>query len=284
MANGHLAPKRVIEGQATKISRTIHVMDYDAVHDEIISSNPQAGAILIYRGGAGGDEAPIRVIQGPKTRLIFPHTVSIDTKHGEIFVGDLARRSVLVFARDAVGDVSPLRELTPDGYYGIVGTAVDPERNLLVLTSRLPQARDGALLIYNRTDNGNVKPRGIITGPKTGVLKPWDVEVHGGKIFVALLSTTYRALYDGITVRPGLTDNTEIKSPWTSGRMGFIGVWDIYDNGDVPPRAVIKGPVTGLVHPGGLAVNVKAGEIYATDSVRNGLFTFLVPEFFKDMK
>jgi hypothetical protein len=280
MANGSFAPKRVIEGQATKMGRTIHVMAYDPIHDEIITSNPQAGAILVFRGLANGDEAPIRVIQGPKTGLVYPHTVSIDTKNGEIIVGDPGRRGVLVFPRDANGDVSPKREVSPPCVW-IVGTTVDVETDTLVVSCRMPQGRQGALLTYNRTDTGKTKPKTVITGPKTGVLSPWQIETHGGKIFATLLSTTYQALYEGLSKRPGVADDTVIKSPWTSDRMGFVGVWKITDNGDIPPRALIRGPVSGLVHPGGLALNVHDGEIYVADSVRNGLFTYLVPEFFK---
>ena len=54
----------------------------------------------------------------------------------------------------------------------------------------------------------------------------------------------------------------------------------ITDNGDVAPKAVIKGPLSELIHPGGIALNVKDGEIYASDSVRNAVYTFLVPELF----
>jgi len=35
------------------------------------------------------------------------------------------------------------------------------------------------------------------------------------------------------------------------------------------------------VHPTGLTLNPKNGEIYATDSVRNGLFCFLAPDWFQ---
>jgi hypothetical protein len=48
----------------------------------------------------------------------------------------------------------------------------------------------------------------------------------------------------------------------------------------VPPRAMIKGDNTFLVHPAGVAINPKTAEVYATDSVRNGLFTFLSPKLF----
>ena len=72
-------------------------------------------------------------------------------------------------------------------------------------------------------------------------------------------------------------------SPWDPDRTGFIGVWGIDDNGDVPPRGVIKGPATGLVWPAGVAINPKNQEIYAIDSVSNALFMFKMPEFFVKM-
>ena len=45
----------------------MHDIRYDAVHDEIIVPVPYAQAILTFRGGANGQEGPIRIIQGMKT-------------------------------------------------------------------------------------------------------------------------------------------------------------------------------------------------------------------------
>ena len=282
LANGNLVPKRIIEGQETKISRTIHEMDYDAVHDEIIVTNPQAGAILTFRGDAEGNVPPARIIQGPKTKLIFPHAVSVDPVNNELIAADPGRKSILVFKRDAVGDVSPVRELTPKAeFFWIVGTAVDAERDLLVVALRYKVGGQGALFIFNRTDQGVAEPRAVITGPKTNILSPWQVETHGGKIFAALANNVYKAYYEGVDQRRGVGKNYEISSPWRTDVLGFIGIWDITDNGDVAPKAVIKGPLSELIHPGGIALNVREGEIYASDSVRNAVYTFLVPELLK---
>lgn len=266
------------------MSRTIHEMDYDPVHDEIVVTNPQAGAILVFRGAANGNEPPIRIIQGPKTNLFFPHTVSVDPKNNEILVGDPGKRSVLVFPREASGDVSPVRVLTPKTGFWIVGTAVDPEHDLLVVALRLRVGGQGALYVYNRTDSGDANPRAIITGPKTGILSPWQIEIHDGKIYAALANNVYRALYEGVNQREGVPKDVEILSPWRSDVLGFIGVWDVTDAGDIAPRAIIKGPVSEMVHPGGVALNAKDGEIYSSDSVRNAVYTYLVPEFFENKK
>ena len=54
------------------LSRTMHDIRYNAVDDEILVPNPFSNAILIFRGGANGQEAPIRIIQGPNTELNGP--------------------------------------------------------------------------------------------------------------------------------------------------------------------------------------------------------------------
>ncbi len=70
------------------------------------------------------------------------------------------------------------------------------------------------------------------------------------------------------------------EDPWNDPNLGFIGVWRITDKGNTPPLAKLGGPFSGLLHPTGLAINPKDGEIYVSDSIRNGLFTYLVPDFF----
>ena len=43
----------------------MHGFSYDPIHDELVVNSPLAQAILTFRGGANGEEAPVRVIQGP---------------------------------------------------------------------------------------------------------------------------------------------------------------------------------------------------------------------------
>src|SRR5258707_8232040 len=135
MANGNMAPKRVITGQGSKLGRTIHGLAYDPVHDEIVVPNALADAILIFRGSANGDEPPIRVIQGPCTKLVTPHSVSLDLEHGEILVASLTGKRINVFRWDANGDVAPVRMITGSqtelGH--LVGIAVDAKRNLMAV-------------------------------------------------------------------------------------------------------------------------------------------------------
>jgi hypothetical protein len=277
----------VIQGQSTRLSRTTHGIAYDATHDEIVAPNPLAAAVVIFRGGAAGEEAPARTIQGARSGLSRPETVAVDEVNGEIFVGDPGDRRVLVYKRDADGDTAPVRTIQGDKtkLLQIVGIAVDPVRNLLVVStySRLAGGITG-LLIFNRTDAGNVAPLRVIAGPKTGVtrLRQIGLDPETGRIFVAAINNEYLPPYDVDKPRAGLAPDLDLPSPWNTGSEGFVGVWnDTGDDGDVAPHSIIKGRSTGIVHPAGVTFNAKDGEVIAPDAVWNGLFTFLKPELFR---
>jgi DNA-binding beta-propeller fold protein YncE len=279
LANGDAAPTRLITGQNTLLGRTIHGLAYDPARDEIVAPNALADAVLVFRAGASGAEHPLRVIQGPHTHLVTPHAVSLDLQNREILVASLTGRRINVFRGDADGDATPVRVVEgPKTELGhVVGLAVDPERNLLAV------ANTHEILIFDRTDNGNVPPRARIAGPKTGITdEPWQMEFHRGRIFVAASNHLHENLYEGVTLRP---DAKEVPDdPWLNPVLGFLGVWNITDKGDVAPLAMIRGPFSGLLHPVGLALNPKAGEIYLSDSVKNGVLSFLVPQFFEQDK
>jgi len=265
----------MITGQNTLLGRTIHGLAYDPTRDEIVAPNALADAILVFRAGGTGAERPLRVIQGPHTHMVTPHAVSLDLRNREILVASLTGRRINVFRGDANGDATPIRVIEgPKTELGhVVGLAVDPERNLLAV------ANTHEILIFNRTDNGDVAPRARIAGPKTGMTdEPWQMEFYRGRIFLAASNHFHENLYEGVTLRADAKDVPD--DPWLNPILGFMGVWNITDEGDVAPLAMIRGPFSGLIHPVGLALNPKDGEIYVSDSVKNGVLSFLVPQFF----
>ena len=275
LANGNAAPTRLITGQNTLLGRTIHGLAYDPTRDEIVAPNALADAVLVFRAGGTGAERPKRVIQGPHTHMVTPHAVSLDLRNREILVASLTGRRINVFRGDANGDATPIRVIEgPKTELGhVVGLAVDPERNLLAV------ANTHEILIFNRTDNGDVAPRARIAGPKTGMTdEPWQMEFYRGRIFLAASNHFHENLYEGVTLRADAKDVPD--DPWLNPILGFMGVWNITDEGDVAPLAMIRGPFSGLIHPVGLALNPKDGEIYVSDSVKNGVLSFLVPQFF----
>jgi DNA-binding beta-propeller fold protein YncE len=275
LANGNAAPVRAITGQNTLLGRTVHGLAYDSARDEIVVPNALADAVLVFRADAAGAQHPVRVIQGPRTHLVTPHAVSLDEQNREILVASLTGRRINTFRDDAHGDATPVRVIEgPKTELGhVVGLAVDPQRNLLAV------ANTHEILIFNRTDNGDVAPRARIAGPKTGITdEPWQMEFYKGRIYLAASNHFHQNLYEGVTLKP---DAKEVPDdPWLNPILGFMGIWNITDNGEVAPLALIRGPFSGLIHPVGLALNPQAGEIYVSDSVKNGVLSFLVPQFF----
>ncbi len=276
LANGNAKPTRVIAGQTARVSRTMHGIFYDPTHDEIVVPVALGGAVLTLPGGADGGAPPLRVLQGPATGLVLPDTLYVDVAHDEMIV-DSGDDSVLVFPRTATGNTAPIRKLggPKTQIRNIYGMSVDSVHNLIVVANRVDlggrESSDG-ILIFNRTDSGDVAPRAVIAGPRTGIIKIRQVVVdeERGQIFATIKNNFEN--YEFSDERP---------TPWNPDRTGFIGVWSVNDNGDVPPRGVIKGPATGLIWPAGVAINPKNHEVYTIDSVSNALSMFHMPELFR---
>jgi hypothetical protein len=247
-----MAPIRVIEGGKTRLARTSHAVAFDEKNDEIVVPNPFAEAVLFFRGAASGDEAPIRSIQGPRTLLEDNDELAIDSVHGEVIVP--TRQAILVFSRLANGDVAPLRIISgPKTLLNKArGIAVDPINNIIAIGNRDPNG----ILIFNRTDQGDVAPRRIISGPKTGIYATKGFSVNPAR----------RQLIATVEAR-GVQVNRNVGE-------SFVGVWNYTDNGDVPPRAILKGPSTMLIAPRGAVLNLKNQEMYVIDKVQNGFFAF----------
>src|SRR5213594_2067481 len=110
----------------------MHGLTYDEIHDEFTVPQQFTQAILTFAGGAEGETAPLRVIQGSRTRLEAPDRVAVDAVNNEIFVpeGD----KVLVFDRMANGNVAPKRAIEgPDVGRGMDALAIDPVNDLLIV-------------------------------------------------------------------------------------------------------------------------------------------------------
>jgi hypothetical protein len=262
LAEGGAEPVRKIEGQRSLLGRTMHGIAYDSVHDEFTIPQQFGQAILTYRGAAHGEERPIRIIQGPHSRLRAPDHLDVDTVHNEIFVPE--KGAVLVFPRDGEGDVAPIRVIEgPDTMLGgDEPLAVDPVHDLLIVGAAAEKGQ-ARLLIFNRTDSGNVKPRAVIGGPKSHLNAfggPFAVYPPKGEIIVSVRGT----------------------GPYAdmSSDEAYVGIWSINDRGDVPPRMTIGGPKGVLRMPRGIALDVKNKNMLISDKRLNAVLTFHFPELF----
>jgi 6-phosphogluconolactonase (cycloisomerase 2 family) len=114
-------------------------------------------AITVHARTARGDAAPLRTIQGPRTRLALPDGLWRDARSGELFVANTADDSILVFARDASGDVAPLRVLKGPATQikGPVGVSIDAKTDELWVASW----DNHIAAVFPRLAQGNVAPR-----------------------------------------------------------------------------------------------------------------------------
>jgi DNA-binding beta-propeller fold protein YncE len=127
-------------------------------------------SIRIYSRTANGDASPVRVIQGPKTRLDLPMKIVVDSVHNEIFVANSGASSILVFSRTANGDVAPMRTIEgpATGLKKPVGLYVDVKNDEVWATS--PESHKAT--VYRRTANGNAQPLRTLRGAPEGTPTP----------------------------------------------------------------------------------------------------------------
>jgi hypothetical protein len=139
---------------------------------------------------------------------------------------------------------------------------VDPIRDLIGVGT------NNGVLVFNRTDNGNVKPRAIIKGPDGNfriTSKGWIVSSIGGR----------GDDDDVVVVRrgAGAGDGGGRRRRLPSG----IYAWHITDNGDVPPAYVLTNP-KGAIGGGRVALNPNQKEVIIGGRLAVEVYSF--PEIF----
>ena len=190
-AEGKEVPHRYIQGPKTKLVDP-HGIFVDTVNDEIVVSNHHSAheiatgvvaddvgfryelkstghyepsSVTVYSRTAEGDVAPLRIIQGPKTKLNLPLGVVVDTKRNVILVANDQSHEVLAFSRTAQGDVAPLYILAgpATGLKNPGAFFFDTVNDELWVTNW----GDHSVNIYPADARGNVAPaRTIRTAPK----------------------------------------------------------------------------------------------------------------------
>lgn len=258
----------------------MHRLEYDEVHDEIVVPQPISQAVLTFRGGAEGNEAPIRVIQGPLTQLMYPEKLTIDTVNNEIFVPTYGGNAILVFSRLANGNTAPIRVLKgmkPTGAGRHL--AVDPVHNLLFVQGKPASASDEESAVFGPSGPGRGQStgedgeRGVLVFERTaqGDAKPLGfLDSEGGHIYVD----------------PARNQVLAVGAAGTGADRGFyVSVWDVNERGGPgfsPKRWLLKGP-EGMLHPMsamGSWVDPKNKAVYIGHKPYNAVMTYSFPEIF----
>jgi len=261
LADGNAKPIRAIAGQKSLVSRSTHGIAYDEKHDLFMVPQMYAQAILFYKGDADGDVAPIRIIQGPKTMLQNPDHLAFDSIHDEIFVPQGNR--ILVLPGDGNGDVAPVRVLEgPDTELTGGSVGVDPVNNLLIAVANDRSLGRGRtkLLIFDRTAQGNTKPKGVIGGPHSeliGTQAPFAVYPPKQEVIIGMYG-------------PGELGTED----------SYFGVWSLKRLGDAPPLWKFGGPHGIIRQPRGVTLDVAHKSVIVTDKRVNAVLTWYFPEMF----
>ena len=126
---------------------------------------PGSGAFLppsitVYPLKASGDTPPVRVIQGPLTRLNWPAHISLDIERNELFVANTITDEILVFRATDRGNVAAIRALKGSRTYlkNPHGVLVDVKNNELVVAN----FGNHSSTIYSRNASGDTPPLRII--------------------------------------------------------------------------------------------------------------------------
>jgi DNA-binding beta-propeller fold protein YncE len=232
-------------------------------------------AISVFKKGAKGGEAPIRVVQGDRTKLQDPHGMALDTKNKLLYVtnhgsvhqvrasppgqgksrrrenppnwpltredvvpgsGQMLPPSITVYSKDASGDAPPLRVIQGPK------TQLDWPTGIAVdpENDELFVANDGgnSLLVFRASANGDVAPIRVVKGPKSLISNPTGVylDTRNHELWVASFGNHTAAAYNPTA------------------------------NGDTPPIRVIRSapanrPVPGMGNPHPIAYDSKREEI-----------------------
>jgi 6-phosphogluconolactonase (cycloisomerase 2 family) len=123
-------------------------------------------SITVYPLEGSGNIAPLRVIEGPKTRLNWPAAMYMDEERQELLVANDADDSILVFAAGASGDVAPVRFIRGDktAIKNPTGVHIDFKNNEIVVANM----GNHSATVYPRNAHGNVAPLRTIRNAPAG--------------------------------------------------------------------------------------------------------------------
>ncbi len=255
LANGQAAPLRVISGQNTRVSRSLHGVAVDPVNNEILIPSTLEDAILVFNRLDNGDLAPQRVIQGPSTGINKPQGIAVDTVNNEIALVNEVTPSVTIYGRLASGNIAPLRTITSADFSKPVGVAIDTVNNEIVVTNDGGDGGVSAVLVFPRTGNGLLAPTRTISGASTMLDKTRQLQVDmtNGEYIVTTQG-------DRAVVPPV---------------FGALLVWNRLDTGNVAPKRFIRDAgVSAVRHPRSVWVDAINNEIGVGDSKLNEIRVF----------
>ena len=204
-AKGNVAPKREITTPHTTFGIAV-----DEEKQEMYLTEQDDHAVIVYPKTAEGDADPIRLLQGPRTRLADPHGIAVDTESRLLIVtnwgstndrerpgpevkwrganaksypttrgysipgsGKFLPASITIYSLDAEGDQEPLRviEGPKTQLDWPTAIAVDPKRHELFVANDT----GNSVLVFGTDKGGDVAPLRVLKGPKSLIDNPTGI-------------------------------------------------------------------------------------------------------------
>lgn len=282
-AAGNAAPVRTISGSNTNFNNPESVFA-DTVNNELYVADFFGMAVRVFPLNATGNVAPIRtLIDGPNSGLNQVRDVVIDTVHNEMIVVS-GNNSIRVYPRTANGDIAPTRVIQGANtkLNNPISLAFNPVADELFTDSYdVSGPNVPGILVFNRTDTGNIAPKRMITGSNTqfGTFVNYvSVDVPNGEVFaqgdngtgVVVFNLTdngnvapKRNLTGGstqITVTGGMiVDDAANRLIVANQNPASLLAFSRTASGDAPPLVTVAGGSTALASPFGLALDVTGG-------------------------
>lgn len=211
--SGRATPLRTLAGAATDLGFPQGLAS-NLVSGELFSSLI-GGNVPVFALTASGDLSPLRVLAGAAPGQSF-HALELDGLHHELFTADYDTGGAFLTLDDATG----ARTRMVAGNFTQLGhpasLAFDVAHDELFVGQSDPAFSYQQVLVFGRTDNGNVAPRRTLGGPDNTTVGSWSVIVD-------------RA-HDELLTTCNCNDQ--------------IAVYDRTASGDAAPKRIIE--VTGL--------------------------------------
>ena len=166
-AKGNVSPNRKLA-----IPFSSFAIVADEPNQELLMTIGDPDAVVTFKKSAKNQDAPVRLLQGPKTQMGDPHGLALDPKSGLIYVTNWGIHNSRTMTPPATG-----REAKPNWPIGLGSNAI-PGSGRWDLPS---------ITVYHKDDKGDVAPLRVIQGPKTLMNWPSSIAVHPdrGELFVA---------------------------------------------------------------------------------------------------
>jgi DNA-binding beta-propeller fold protein YncE len=255
----------------------------DTTNDLVLLSDTNRKSLLVYDRSAGSARSkepvsPRQQIMGPDTGVGFVAGVAIDPVHRELFtVNNDVEDRLVVFDYGARGNVAPKRLLyVPHQSWGI---AFAPKRDVMAVSVQTPNM----FVIFKRDAKKFDPPIRSVRGPNTTMADPHGIyfdETHNeitianhGNFRPGELITSYTA-YDARESSPERSSHALAESARGRFVPSSITVYDADAKGDVAPLRTIRGPLSDVDWPMGVAVDEVNDEIIVANNGDDSILVF----------